>query len=111
MNRVISGHALQGYHHRLRPDRGIAGYDPDPRGSVSIRVSTVGKHLPGIEVKIIDPRPDLIQRLILPRVCCRGYNVMRGYYKQPEETARVIDADGWLHSGDWVLLTPRATFA
>ena len=33
-------------------------------------------------------------------LCCRGYNVMRGYYKMPEATAQVIDAEGWLHSGD-----------
>jgi len=33
-------------------------------------------------------------------LCCRGYNVMRGYYKMPEATAQVIDASGWLHSGD-----------
>ncbi|HMA95769.1 MAG TPA: AMP-binding protein, partial [Polyangiaceae bacterium] len=33
-------------------------------------------------------------------ICCRGYLVMKGYYGMPEETARVIDANGWLHSGD-----------
>ena len=33
-------------------------------------------------------------------LCCRGYNVMKGYYNMPEETARAIDKDGWLHSGD-----------
>ncbi len=61
-----------------------------------------GKHLPGIEVRIVDPR----DRQGLPAgrarasCCCRGYNVMKGYYNMPEATAAAIDADGWLHSGD-----------
>ena len=68
---------------------------------VELRVSTVGPAFPGVEVAILDPatfKP-------LPpnaegEVCCRGYNVMKGYYKMPEQTAAVIDQDGWLHSGD-----------
>lgn len=65
------------------------------------RVSTVGPALPGIEVKVTDPEtgedcPPEVQG----ELCCRGYNVMKGYYKMPEATAECIDADGWLHSGD-----------
>ena len=65
------------------------------------RVSTVGKELENIEVKVVNPEtgeecgPDEQGEL-----CCRGYNVMKGYYKKPEATAEVIDSDGWLHSGD-----------
>src|ERR1041384_2519621 len=37
-------------------------------------------------------------------LCCRGYGVMQGYYKKPEEPAKAIDAEGWLHSGDMAIL-------
>jgi fatty-acyl-CoA synthase len=68
---------------------------------IEVKVGTIGRELPGIEVKIFDPET----RTELPvgqqgEICCRGYNVMRGYYKNPEATAQAIDKDGWLHSGD-----------
>ncbi len=65
------------------------------------KVSTVGKELEGIEVKVINPETGaLCKPGEQGELCCRGYNVMKGYYKKPEETAKVIDSDGWLHSGD-----------
>lgn len=68
---------------------------------IELRVSTVGTALPGIEVCVKDPDTD---EILGPdqqgELCCRGYNVMKGYYKMPEETNRAIDKDGWLHSGD-----------
>ncbi len=68
---------------------------------VELRVETVGKPLPGVEVKVIDPAtgaalPDGQQG----ELCSRGHVVMIGYYGNPEATAAAIDADGWLHSGD-----------
>ena len=65
------------------------------------RTETVGRAMPGIEVRTVDPDtgepcPPGVQG----EVVCRGYNVMKGYYNQSGETARVIDAEGWLHSGD-----------
>jgi fatty-acyl-CoA synthase len=68
---------------------------------VELRVSTVGQHLPGIEVRIIDPEKNAeVPPGTQGEVVCRGYNVMKGYYNMPEATAEAVDAEGWLHSGD-----------
>lgn len=65
------------------------------------RVETVGKELPNCEVKIVDPNTgETLGPNQTGEICCRGYNVMKGYYKMPEKTKEVIDKDGWLHSGD-----------
>lgn len=69
--------------------------------TVERRVSTVGTKLPGIEVKIINPEDGSeVAAGEQGEICCRGYNVMKGYYKMPEATAKTIDRDGWLHTGD-----------
>jgi len=65
------------------------------------RCTTVGKEYPFTEVAVIDPEtgeecPPGVQG----EMCCRGYLVMKGYYKNPQATAEVIDKNGWLHSGD-----------
>jgi HIP---CoA ligase len=52
--------------------------------------NTSGRAMPGVEVRLADDGEVLV----------RGYNVMRGYLDDPDETARAIDADGWLHTGD-----------
>ncbi|TVM16433.1 AMP-binding protein [Oceanidesulfovibrio indonesiensis] len=72
-----------------------------PDDSVRHRVETVGRAMPEIEVRIVDPETnEEVPRGIQGEVCCRGYNVMKGYYNNPEATANTIDTDGWLHSGD-----------
>jgi fatty-acyl-CoA synthase len=69
--------------------------------SVDYRVGSVGASLPQIEVKVVDPETGEVCGPGQPgELCCRGYNVMKGYYGMPEQTAAAIDADGWLHSGD-----------
>ncbi len=68
---------------------------------IKLRVTTVGRALPEIEVRIVDPEThEGMPPGQQGEVCCRGYNVMKGYYNMPEATAKAIDADGWLHSGD-----------
>jgi fatty-acyl-CoA synthase len=65
------------------------------------KCETVGRAMPAIEVRVIDPETGADQPAGVPgEVVCRGYNVMKGYYNMPEATAAAVDADGWLHSGD-----------
>ncbi len=69
--------------------------------SIEIKCSTVGKVMPGIEMTLINPENgSFCATGEHGEVCCRGYNVMKGYYKLPGETAKAIDGHGWLHSGD-----------
>jgi fatty-acyl-CoA synthase len=68
---------------------------------IDVRVSTVGSSLPGVEVSVRNPETNEECAIgVQGELCCRGYNVMKGYYKMPEMTARIIDDEGWLHSGD-----------
>ncbi|MEV4363710.1 AMP-binding protein [Nonomuraea sp. NPDC049625] len=65
------------------------------------RTETVGRVMPHIEVKVVDPET----RLALPRgvpgeLCTRGYSVMLGYWAQPDATAEAIDTARWMHTGD-----------
>ncbi len=68
------------------------------------RVETVGKALPGIEVKVVDDARQEVPLGETGELACRGYNVMLGYWKNPEATRQVIDDEGWLYSGDLATL-------
>lgn len=69
--------------------------------TIERRCQTVGRHMPGIEVQLKDPESgENVPANQVGEICCRGYNLMKGYYKMPEATASAIDEEGWLHSGD-----------
>jgi fatty-acyl-CoA synthase len=65
------------------------------------RTETVGRTMPQLESKIVDPATgDVVERGEIGELCTRGYAVMQGYWNQPDKTAEAIDADGWMHTGD-----------
>ncbi|WP_223554468.1 MULTISPECIES: AMP-binding protein [Lysinibacillus] len=68
---------------------------------LSLKVETVGRALPNLEVKIVIPGTN---EEAAPNeqgeLCTRGYHVMKGYYNNPEETLLAINEDNWLHTGD-----------
>jgi len=69
--------------------------------SFEVRCTTVGRDYPQVEVQVIDPETGEICPVgVQGELCCRGFNVMKGYYKNEEATAEVIDKNGYLHSGD-----------
>lgn len=69
--------------------------------SIELRTQTVGVPLPEVEVKIVDPASgETCAPGTAGELCCRGYNVMKGYYNNAKATADAIDPDGWLHTGD-----------
>ena len=71
-----------------------------PDDPLELRVSTVGRPIPNVEVKLIDPQSGReVPTGAVGEICARGLN-MRGYYKMPAATANAIDPEGWLHTGD-----------
>ena len=78
---------------------------------LEVRATTVGSPLPEIDVKVIDP--ETLEECpvgVQGEMCCKGYNIMKGYYKMPEATAEIIDKNGYLHSGDLGIKTPEGNF-
>ncbi len=74
--------------------------------SAEVRATTVGFELPNVEVKIVNPDTgETCAPGVQGEICCKGYNVMKGYYNKPEATQKAIDSEGWLHSGDLAVKT------
>jgi fatty-acyl-CoA synthase len=71
-----------------------------PEDSLDARITTVGRALPGVEVKIVHPKSGVEVALgVEGELCCRGSLVMRGYHESPELTAATIGRNGWLRTG------------
>lgn len=64
------------------------------------RVSTVGRIHPHVEVKVVDLEGRVVKRGERGELCTRGYSVMLGYWEDKERTGDVLDANGWMHTGD-----------
>jgi len=72
---------------------------------MDLRATTAGRSLPDVEVKIVDPASGVeIAAGGEGELCCRGFPVMRGYYKMPELTATTIGGNGWLRTGDLAVM-------
>ncbi|HSS68473.1 MAG TPA: AMP-binding protein [Nocardioidaceae bacterium] len=69
------------------------------------RTGTIGRVLPHVEIKVIDPMSgETVPRGTPGEFCTRGYSVMLGYWEQPDKTAEAIDVDGWMHTGDLAVM-------
>jgi fatty-acyl-CoA synthase len=72
---------------------------------VERRTATVGRVMPHVEIKIVDPATGRTVRVGEPgEICTRGYSVMLGYWDEPDKTAEVIDRAGWMHTGDLAVM-------
>jgi fatty-acyl-CoA synthase len=72
---------------------------------IELRVATVGRVLPHLECKIVNPETGAVVPRGTPgELCTRGYAVMLGYWNDEAATAAAIDAAGWMHSGDLAVM-------
>ncbi|MBR5706991.1 MAG: AMP-binding protein [Bacteroidaceae bacterium] len=80
--------------------------DPD-----EVRYTTVGRDYEFVDVKVLDPETGKeVPVGTQGEMCCKGFNVMKGYYKNPQATAEVIDENGYLHSGDLGIMDENGNY-
>lgn len=80
--------------------------DPD-----EVRYTTVGRDYEFVDVKVLDPETNKeVPAGVQGEMCCKGFNVMKGYYKNPKATAEVIDNNGYLHSGDLGIMDENGNY-
>ena len=80
--------------------------DPD-----EVRYTTVGRDYEFVDVKVLDPETNKeVPVGTQGEMCCKGFNVMKGYYKNPQATAEVIDENGYLHSGDLGIMDENGNY-
>jgi fatty-acyl-CoA synthase len=78
---------------------------------LELRVETVGRPIPGVEVRVVDPvTGETLGDNRQGELCARGHIVMFGYYKNPEATRAAIDPEGWLHTGDLAIRLPSGHY-
>ena len=68
------------------------------------RIGSIGRVQPHLECKIVDEDGEVVATGTPGELCTRGYSVMLGYWDEPEKTAAVLDAEGWMHSGDLAVI-------
>jgi fatty-acyl-CoA synthase len=79
-----------------------------PDDTLADKAGTLGTPMPHVEIKIVDPDTgEPVAHGELGECCTRGYHVMLGYFENAEATAKAIDADGWLHTGDLCSMDAR----
>jgi fatty-acyl-CoA synthase len=75
-------------------------FQTTPDDALERRVDSVGRVHPHVEVRVVDDEGNLVTRGQTGELHTRGYSVMKGYWNDPARTADVLDADGWMHTGD-----------
>ena len=61
---------------------------------------TVGKPIPGVQIKVVDDQREVVPNGVVGEIAIKSFGMMKGYYKLPEQTAHVLDDEGWFYTGD-----------